>query len=312
MKKTLLPQALLFGLAIAVYFFSSPSVPQDSSNPSASQVASNNSNPKPVAQEAAVGIKKPVIDTIIETPVVSPEPVLDNAPVAAPTPEPVEYIEIVDSCGPYFTGGDCVNVRSGPGLNFEVVTKLRTGVVLRVLEKVEGETHDWYKITFKEFIRYPERVSTDWYVAADYVTSFLNEGTKELSAGEQVVTAKKIIVDRSSQTMYAYDGEALFMEEKVSTGVAATPTPRGTFTIFKKTPSRYMQGPIEGISTQYYDLPGVPWDLYFTAEGAVFHGAYWHDEFGHVHSNGCVNLPVAKAKELYAWADLGTQVVVRD
>jgi lipoprotein-anchoring transpeptidase ErfK/SrfK len=73
-----------------------------------------------------------------------------------------------------------------------------------------------------------------------------------------------------------------------------------------------MQGPIEGISTQYYDLPGVPWDLYFTNEGAVFHGAYWHDEFGKVHSNGCVNLPVAKAKELYAWADLGTQVVVRD
>jgi hypothetical protein len=307
MKKTILPQAIFLGLALAVYFFSSPR----DKNFLVPKVAINNPVTQTPSQKPVPPPDKPVIDTIIPTPVVSPEPVLDNAPVAAPTPEPAQYIEVVDSCGPYF-GGACVNVRTGPGASFPAVTKLRTGVVLRVLEKVEGEGREWYKITFKEYIRFPDRVSTDWYVAADFVQPFIDEGTKELQVGEKPVTSKKIIVDRSDQTMYAYDGETLFMEEKVSTGVASTPTPRGVFTIFKKTPSRYMQGPIEGISTQYYDLPGVPWDLYFTNEGAVFHGAYWHDEFGKVHSNGCVNLPVAKAKELYAWADLGTQVVVRD
>ena len=102
------------------------------------------------------------------------------------------------------------------------------------------------------------------------------------------------------------------MEEKVSTGIELTPTPRGNFTVFRKTPSRYMQGPIPGISDHYYDLPGVPWNLYFTEQGAVIHGAYWHDSFGTPWSNGCVNMPIASAEKLYKWADIGTEVVVRD
>ena len=102
------------------------------------------------------------------------------------------------------------------------------------------------------------------------------------------------------------------MKAKVSTGIKGTPTPRGTFTIFKKQPSRYMQGPLPYISKHYFDLPGVPWDMYFTEEGAAIHGAYWHTDFGKKHSNGCVNLPVALSKKLYFWADVGTEVTVRD
>ena len=84
-------------------------------------------------------------------------------------------------------------------------------------------------------------------------------------------------------------GEELAMEIDISTGLELTPTPRGTFTVFRKTPSRYMQGPLPGIANDYYDLPGVPWNLYFTEQGAVIHGAYWHDSFGSPYSHGCVN-----------------------
>lgn len=73
-----------------------------------------------------------------------------------------------------------------------------------------------------------------------------------------------------------------------------------------------MQGPIPGVSDQYYDLPGVPWNLYFTVDGAVIHGAYWHNHFGEPWSHGCVNLPPQEAKRLYDWADLGTPVIVQD
>ena len=66
-----------------------------------------------------------------------------------------------------------------------------------------------------------------------------------------------------------------------------------------------MQGPIPGLSDQYYDLPGVPWNLYFTEYGAVIHGAYWHDNFGQPSSHGCVNLPIDEARKLYLWADVG-------
>jgi lipoprotein-anchoring transpeptidase ErfK/SrfK len=73
-----------------------------------------------------------------------------------------------------------------------------------------------------------------------------------------------------------------------------------------------MQGPLPGISEQYYDLPGVPWNLYFTQEGGAIHGAYWHDKFGEEWSHGCVNLPLDSARTLYQWADIGTSVYVHD
>lgn len=220
---------------------------------------------------------------------------------------PSEYIEVTDGCGPYHEG-TCVNVRSGPGSSYPVVMGLRTGIVLPVASStvVDADGREWNKISFTEWIRYPERVSDDWYVAAEYVQRFVSSDTNEAT------TTKHILIDRSEQKLYAYEGDEVFMEMSVSTGLDLTPTPRGTFTVYRKTPSRYMQGPLPGISDQYYDLPGVPWNLYFTNEGGAIHGAYWHNQFGSQWSHGCVNLPLDRAKELYEWAPVGTEVVVRD
>jgi lipoprotein-anchoring transpeptidase ErfK/SrfK len=181
---------------------------------------------------------------------------------------------------------------------------------LRVVGETVREGRTWYKIGFDEWLRYPGRAKS-LYVAADFVSTFTDPGPIELT-GTALQGDKRIIVDRSSQMLYAYEGDTLFMKQPVSTGLELTPTPRGTFHVYAKTPSRYMQGPLPGISDQYYDLPGVPWDLYFTKQGGAIHGAYWHDNFGRAWSHGCVNLSYDAAKELYAWADLGTTVVVRD
>lgn len=222
-----------------------------------------------------------------------------------------EYIEVVDGCAEHFEG-ECVNVRSGPGAEFPVVARLRNHVILKVGGKVEREGRSWFKIVFDEPLLYPERVRGDWYVAADYVRVVLNEGDKTIWDHEAASTTKRIVVDRSDQTLTAYDGDEVFMEMVISTGLELTPTPRGTFSVFKKTPSRYMQGPLPGLPYDYYDLPGVPWNLYFTHEGAVIHGAYWHNSFGSRYSHGCVNLPPDEAKKLYDWAVLGTTVIVQD
>lgn len=222
-----------------------------------------------------------------------------------------EYIEITDSCGPYFNG-ECLNVRSGPGSEFPVVARLRSGVVLRVGGKIERDGTTWYKIVFDEWLRYPERVEKDWYVVADYVRVLLDEGEKKLIERTADAARKRIIIDRSEQLLFAYDGDELFMQEPISTGIELTPTPRGNFTIFRKTPSRYMQGPIPQITEKFYDLPGVPWNLYFTAQGAIIHGTYWHENFGKPSSNGCVNVRPAMAEKLYKWADVGTRVIVQD
>jgi len=223
-----------------------------------------------------------------------------------------EYVEVVDGCGKHFEG-ECLNVRSGPGIEYPVVAQLRNEIVLKVGGKVEHNGQTWYKIVFDEYLFYPERVVGDWYVASQYVEVLFDEGDKTIWENGKATTTKRIVVNRTEQKLYAYEGEELFMEAAISTGLALTPTPRGTFTVFKKTPSRYMQGPLPGFSSdQYYDLPGVPWNLYFTTGGAVIHGAYWHDSFGSTYSHGCVNLPPQQANVLYNWAELGIEVEVRD
>lgn len=228
--------------------------------------------------------------------------------------EPVlfEYIEVVDGCGPHYEG-ECLNVRSQPSLDAPVVGQLRDDIVLKVDGQVENASTTWYKVVFDEWLRYPNRVQGDWYVAADYVEVLYDEGNKTTWEDGNASTSKEIIVDRSEQKLYAYDGDELFMETDISTGLELWPTPRGTFTVFKKTPSRYMQGPLPNIpGSDAYDLPGVPWNLYFTEGGAVIHGAYWHDSFGSQYSHGCVNVEPDIARELYDWTVLGTTVIVRD
>jgi hypothetical protein len=222
----------------------------------------------------------------------------------------VMYVEAQDGCNSNY-GGPCTNVRSGPGEEFPSVLKLRDGVVLRVEKTVRKGTRDWYKITFDEFVRYPERLGTELYVASDAVKSFAREAPHDWNRRTGIDTSKHIVVDLSEQKLYAYEGDELFMEQSVSTGLDGVPTPLGAYNIFRKMPSRYMQGPIPGQTNDEYDLPGVPWTMYFTDDGAAIHGAYWHNDFGLQHSHGCVNLPPEKARLLYDWTPLGTVVIVR-
>lgn len=242
--------------------------------------------------------------------------VIEN-PVASTTTPVVEevklfkYFEVMDGCDVAFVG-ECVNVRGGPGAEYKVVSRLRTGVVLKIAETVNKDGQDWYKVEFAHGLLYPERVKGGWYVRSDLVRMFEDDGDHLTKSGDVYTGSKRIVVDVSEEKLYAYDGDKLFMEESISTGLEFTPTPRGTFAIFKMTPSRFMQGPIPGVSDQVYDLPGVPWDMYFTSGGAVIHGAYWHDKFGQPWSHGCVNLPPQKAKELYLWAGVGMPVTIKN
>lgn len=249
-------------------------------------------------------------------------PVANTTPATATSTEQIpavpalplfNYIEITDGCGPYYDTGLCVNMRSGPGTNYSVVERLRTGVVLKVASTTVQDKDGlaWYKIIQDKTIRYPERVKSDLFVAVNpsSVAPLEDIGDQDTTR-DTPTTTKRIVVDTAEEMLYAYDGDILFMEEPISTGLEFTPTPIGTFKIFRKTPSRYMQGPLPGVSSQYFDLPGVPWNLYFSNGGAVIHGTYWHDHFGKPWSHGCVNLAPENAKKLYVWADLETTITV--
>jgi LysM repeat protein len=111
-----------------------------------------------------------------------------------------------------------------------------------------------------------------------------------------------IEVDLSSQTTLARQGNAVVRRMIVSTGISRYPTPPGRFRIYAKYPSTTMSGP------GYY-LPGVPHVMFFY-KGYSLHGTYWHSNFGHPMSHGCINMTRADAAWLYRWASVGTLVVI--
>lgn len=96
----------------------------------------------------------------------------------------------------------------------------------------------------------------------------------------------------------------MVMSVPVSTGVRDTPTPRGRFRIFSKHRQMRMRGP-------GYDLPNVPYVMFFRRGGYAIHGTYWHNDFGRPRSHGCVNMRIGDAGLLYRWAPVGTPVIVR-
>lgn len=124
---------------------------------------------------------------------------------------------------------------------------------------------------------------------------------------------KHIYVDLSRQKLFAVEGDTTVFETWVSTGRWGW-TPTGNFRIWSKLRSTRMSG---GSGADYYDLPNVPYVMYFYRDFGL-HGAYWHNNFGHTMSHGCVNLRPIDAEVLFNWADgpdqgsLGTWVSVCD
>lgn len=140
-----------------------------------------------------------------------------------------------------------------------------------------------------------------------------------------------IEVDLSEQKLRAWGGDSLFLESLVSTGLPWWPTPTGEFHIWIKLRATKMEG---GSGKYYYNLPNVPYVMFFENDkipswrGFGLHGTYWHNDFGNVHSHGCVNLPTDIARELYYWTfpvlpegknmvradsgNLGTRIVIHE
>lgn len=109
---------------------------------------------------------------------------------------------------------------------------------------------------------------------------------------------KHIYVDLSAQHLYAYDGTTEFMNTPIASGRWGK-TPVGNFNIWSKFIATRMAG---GSGADAYNLPNVPWTMYFYNDYAL-HGAYWHNNFGHTMSHGCVNMRIVDSKKLFGWAD---------
>lgn len=113
---------------------------------------------------------------------------------------------------------------------------------------------------------------------------------------------KYIEIVLSKQTLYAFEGKEMVSSFAISSGLPGTSTPTGNFSIYSKSRSVTMAGP------GYY-LPGVQWVNRFN-NGFSIHGTYWHSNFGHPMSHGCVNATNGNAAFIYGWAPIGTPVYI--
>lgn len=110
-----------------------------------------------------------------------------------------------------------------------------------------------------------------------------------------------IDINLSEQTLYAFEGCTLVNQFLISSGKTG-PTPTGTFHVYSKSRVTRMSGP-------GYDLPGVEWVSWFSGDYSI-HGTYWHHNFGHPMSHGCVNASNGDAQWVYEWDDVGTPVFI--
>ncbi len=118
---------------------------------------------------------------------------------------------------------------------------------------------------------------------------------------------KRIEVDLTNQRMYAFEGDKKIFDFPVSSGLWGR-TPTGTFTIWTKLRYTKMEGGSTALNTYYY-LPNVPFVMFFAnaqvpaSRGYSLHGTYWHNNFGHPMSHGCVNMRTEDVEHVYYWAN---------
>ncbi len=192
-------------------------------------------------------------------------------------------------------------MRSAPDDKAPIWYRLYYSSMHLVIDIVRDEQGDsWYQLVDDE---YPSRRE---FVRAETLRRI---SPLELTPLSLQVANKRLEVSLKDQMVYAYEDDALVYKAQCATGTTFTiegvgladfTTPVGEHAVVRKRPSRHMHG-FEG-RPDAYDLPGVPYCTYFTEAGAAVHGAYWHNDFGHPRSHGCVNVPPEVARWVYRWS----------
>ena len=130
-------------------------------------------------------------------------------------------------------------------------------------------------------------------------------GPKSLRPGQYVwrdvpasAGRERVVVSLSDQLAYLYRGDSLMAVTTISTGRETNPTPTGIFAVLnKKTMHR---------SRKYENAP-MPFAQFIDQYGVALHAGH---NPGRPASHGCVRLPSAFAKKLFATTEIGTPVYI--
>jgi L,D-transpeptidase catalytic domain/Bacterial SH3 domain len=189
------------------------------------------------------------------------------------------------------------NVRAGPSTKAPIVGTLVPGDRVKVLESVTGDAVSgnatWY------------RIDGGRYAGAVVHSSLISK----MAEPKQVVVPRPadapdglgtIVVSRSASALtYLDPSGAPTFTTYVSLGRAGVDTPEGEYsTMGKYRFDNMTSSSVSGADHQYY-LPNVPFVQYYLDGGYAIHSTYWHDQFGQVESQGCINLTWADGAYLF-------------
>lgn len=129
--------------------------------------------------------------------------------------------------------------------------------------------------------------------------------------------SKAIRIFLRQQRAYLLQGGVVIKTYRISSGAPKTPTPTGTFRIYKKQDLRVSSLAVPYRMPHYmaftpneaFGLHGLPY-LGRAAEDS----AYWREARAHIGipvSHGCIRFLPEEAAEIYEWADVGTPVFIR-
>ncbi|HPN96559.1 MAG TPA: L,D-transpeptidase family protein [Candidatus Moranbacteria bacterium] len=174
---------------------------------------------------------------------------------------------------------------------------------IKVYAKYVKDTDDGYKEIFRSSFETVAPPPSAW----DKDFGKRIEQAKKYTKA-QLETGKYIDINLESQILSIFEEGKILGAYIISTGKRGMDTPKGKFEIMSKRQRPW---------SKKYSLY-MPWFMQFTSEGHGIHelpewpGGYKEgaNHLGIPVSHGCVRLGVGPAKDVYAWSDVGTPVVI--
>jgi L,D-transpeptidase-like protein/SH3 domain-containing protein len=189
------------------------------------------------------------------------------------------------------------NVRAGPSTKAPIVGTLVPGDHVKVLASVAGDAvggnATWY------------RIDGGRYAGAVVHSSLIARAPEP----KQVVVDRPadapdgmgtIVVSHSAASLTYLDASgAPVFSTYVSLGRAGVDTPEGEYSTMGKYRFDNMSSASVSNADHEYFLPNVPFVEYYLDGGYAIHATYWHDQFGQVESQGCINVTWADGAYLF-------------
>ncbi|MDA8218394.1 MAG: L,D-transpeptidase family protein [Dehalococcoidales bacterium] len=196
-----------------------------------------------------------------------------------------------------------MNVRGGPGTNFDLVGEVEKGTSLEVSAWVEGE-----QVTGTN--NYWAQIGDGRYV---YSNGLVKPKPDKPPEPAQKLKGRWLDANLTQAVLTAYYDDTPLYWAVMSSGRPDWETPTGILPINRRVLNETMDSDsLEVQGVDYYNIENVYFTQYFTYRGNAIHYNYWKwdSPFGVPTSHGCLGIQFDDSRFFWAYTSAGTPVVI--